>query len=63
MLSIPSYTNPQKCIGCGSCESVCPTNAISMDGMLAIVKDDLCIDCGACVPACPAKARGIILHE
>lgn len=57
---MPSYTNPDKCIGCGSCESVCPTNAIRMEGMLATVKQELCIDCGACISTCPAKARSII---
>jgi Fe-S-cluster-containing hydrogenase component 2 len=45
----------------GSCEAVCPTNAIHMGAMLAVVKDDLCIECGACVPTCPAKARSVLL--
>jgi NAD-dependent dihydropyrimidine dehydrogenase PreA subunit len=58
---MPSYTNPDKCIGCGSCETVCPTEAIHMEGAFAAVKQDLCIDCGACVPSCPARARSIII--
>ena len=34
----------EKCIGCGSCKSVCPAA-------------EHCIDCGACVESCPTQAR------
>ena len=34
----------EKCIGCGSCRSVCPAA-------------ETCLDCGACVESCPTQAR------
>ena len=56
------------CIGCGVCEPVCPTDAIS--GILRdIYKIDpgLCIDCGVCGKYCPAFAiqdnEGSVIHS
>jgi pyruvate formate lyase activating enzyme len=46
----------QKCIGCGECGDVCPSDALALsdDG---IARDwDRCTVCGACVEECPAKA-------
>ena len=43
------------CIGCGKCESLCPTGCISMkDGRPSWGKD--CMHCMACINACPAFA-------
>jgi len=46
-----------RCVGCGSCRSVCPTGAWE----LVVKKDEnskiSCILCGACVQACPSGAR------
>jgi Ni,Fe-hydrogenase III small subunit/formate hydrogenlyase subunit 6/NADH:ubiquinone oxidoreductase subunit I len=50
--------DPTRCpAGCRACAEVCPTNAIPVEGPLAI---DLgrCLFCGECVSACPTGAIG-----
>ncbi len=47
-------------ISCHNCEdapcvAVCPTEAISRDGVLRINAEE-CVGCGACVDACPYEA-------
>lgn len=46
-----------KCIGCGSCISVCPVEAISFgeDGK-AQINPEICIRCGSCQAVCPVEA-------
>lgn len=50
--------NENKCIHCGACVSVCPTNALSIDIKTRKVSFNgkECIACLLCVPACPLKA-------
>ena len=45
-----------KCTGCETCVSECPSEAISMIDEKAEVDSDACIDCGVCVDACPEEA-------
>lgn len=44
------------CIHCGTCHSVCPTNAIQWDEtkQAPFVIQDKCIDCGLCLRVCPS---------
>ncbi len=46
----------EKCTGCESCVTECPSEAISMDEEKAVVDADECVDCGVCVDACPVEA-------
>ncbi len=51
-------SNP--CCGCGVCEALCPTKAITMTkdehGFIsATVNDSKCISCGLCVKRCPVE--------
>ena len=48
-------TSSEKCIQCGICSEVCPTEAIS--GTIPVSDPALCIKCCACVKECPAEAR------
>jgi len=46
----------ENCVGCGLCESVCPTEAIKVtDGKAAWVKEN-CDLCFACLHRCPKEA-------
>jgi len=44
-----------QCMHCteASCESVCPTGAISHQGAAVVINQEWCIGCGYCVQACP----------
>lgn len=44
------------CIGCGSCEEVCPEGAISLSQDKATVAGDRCIGCGECMTVCQENA-------
>ncbi len=46
----------EKCTGCESCVSECPSEAISMADGKAVIDEEACIDCGVCVDACPVEA-------
>lgn len=45
-----------ECVGCGSCTSVCPQEAIVPNGDKYKILPDKCIDCGSCVSVCPVEA-------
>ncbi len=40
------------CTGCNKCVSVCPAEAIEVDGDKVLVVEDKCIGCGICQNAC-----------
>lgn len=49
--------NKEKCIGCGTCVSICPVGAISFDkDGKAVIDKTKCIHCGACEASCPVSA-------
>lgn len=48
--------NKDTCVGCGSCASQCPMEAIKeADGKYEI-DADVCISCGSCADQCPMEA-------
>jgi len=58
--AITATVDPSSCVGCGTCEEVCPYRAISIierDGAsVADVNPVLCKGCGTCVPSCPTES-------
>jgi len=62
--SVPSayiaFVDSYKCVGCGTCQEVCPAGAISVDE-IARVDPKRCIGCGRCVDQCPQGALALHL--
>ncbi|MGB7531696.1 MAG: 4Fe-4S binding protein [Halobacteriota archaeon] len=68
MEPIIAEVNEALCIGCGSCEEVCPFGAIELKEeekqlekivlrtRKSYVNPALCKGCGACIPECPVSA-------
>lgn len=55
-MTVAPVTREDTCTLCGTCASVCPTAAISVDdGVTTAVES--CIRCCACVKSCPTGAR------
>ena len=55
-MTVAPVTNEDTCTLCGTCASVCPTAAISVNGSVA-TKIEECTRCSACVKYCPPGAR------
>ncbi len=55
-MAVSPVTKEDICSICGTCASVCPNAAISINGSVA-TKIELCIRCCACIKNCPTGAR------
>src|SRR3954467_7616092 len=44
--------NDEACVGCRRCVNVCPSDALAMDGKLAVLDEPKCVGCFKCVEAC-----------
>lgn len=56
---IPRYVeiDTSKCIDCGACTGVCPTDALTLNSEKKLaVNEEKCILCGNCLKACPRGA-------
>ena len=51
-----AYVISDACTMCGSCEPVCPAEAISAGEDKYVIDPDKCVDCGMCVDECPVEA-------
>jgi ferredoxin len=48
------------CVGCGSCEAVCPRGVLAVEkGKAHVVARDDCIECGACALNCAPGAISV----
>ncbi len=48
--------DPEICIRCGTCEEVCPEDAISHDAVNYFIDFEICTMRGDCLPPCPTGA-------
>lgn len=48
------------CLGLGSCQVVCPFDAITMKDGLPLVNRDKCVGCGACEKQCPRSVIHLV---
>jgi len=49
-----------KCVNCKSCLNVCPSDAISNNGIKTSVDFSKCTDCGICEPVCQINAYRMV---
>ena len=52
-----------RCFGCAACVALCPVDALSLEGILAVVDEPKCTHCEHCIPACPVHALAITNFE
>jgi ferredoxin len=50
-----TYIITETCVGCGTCVSECPVDAIS-EGEPYAIDAGACVDCGQCADICPVDA-------
>ena len=51
------------CMGCGTCDTVCPVNAITMNYARPTIDDKKCLLCGSCFHQCPRSYMSLDLLE
>jgi ferredoxin len=60
------HVDPQRCLSCGGCISVCPRMAVPVSHINSLAEGILCRGCGICVQVCPVEALSqvpIVLDE
>lgn len=50
------YEITQTCIGCQTCQTVCPQACIDFSTVPAVIRQENCLHCGNCFSICPQKA-------
>ncbi len=49
----------EKCIGCGACVAVCPSQTLSLKDGIAVVRGSESLSCGHCEAVCPQAAISV----
>ncbi len=62
-VTLLSRVDEQKCIGCRTCERVCPVLAIKVVDRKALVDADRCRGCANCEQRCPTGAVTMVRRE
>jgi ferredoxin len=50
--------NDERCVDCGVCVGICPSQALLLErpSMKVVFRAEDCVACGECVPTCPVRA-------
>jgi ferredoxin len=50
--------NDERCVDCGACVGICPSQALTLErpSMKVLFRAEECVACGECVPTCPVRA-------
>lgn len=51
-----AYMITDACIACGTCEEVCPSDAIQEGEQIYSIDEEKCTECGSCAEVCPTEA-------
>lgn len=54
---------PDRCLGCGSCQEVCPEGAVRYGQAGPVINRELCTHCLKCTATCPVKALEAVGQE
>ncbi|MGD8849232.1 MAG: 4Fe-4S binding protein [Anaerolineales bacterium] len=57
-----SVVDAEQCISCGTCEDICPFEAIRYEGQIPQIQFENCMGCGVCVRHCPEGAMKLVLE-
>jgi formate hydrogenlyase subunit 6/NADH:ubiquinone oxidoreductase subunit I len=52
------HVDPERCVDCGLCASVCPSGALAFDPAAQRLRFETsrCLVCEQCIPSCPLEA-------
>ena len=60
VLPLPAL-DERRCVSCGACIRVCPTDCLEMKGPLPwLPRPADCVQCALCVAVCPADAVRLV---